>query len=324
MAGVLDEFEDEDRQILDELAGPLLSSLMERPDSPYILILDGLDENRVFAKVDGLQRLSNQLADLNCPIVLTTRQEHISSMFGDFSSAFSEFSTKKGPRRHARMLTLEQWTESHVHQFVCEALERPTGKEKKHLSDFLDSLSNGTYVQFYGQLPFNPLFLQFILEDVMKGGVRTAGRAQLLRSWIESKIWRDRNKFTRVSLDDSLDRIDLVSRIIELMENVAYVMTCRDPGGYELLESIDSTSVVREAEKSFALSSDPILAVLLNSVLVPQTFRRGSVLRITFAFRVFHEYFLASYLVRHNLQDSGYPDNVKSFYSEIKSQSLIT
>ncbi len=74
-----------------------------------------------------------------------------------------------------------------------------------------------------------------------------------------------------------------------------------------------------EAEKLFKLSSAPILAILLNSVLVPYSPRKGSILNVSFVFRIFHEYFLASYLVREKLRDFGYPENVKSLYSEIKS-----
>jgi len=107
--------------------------------------------------------------------------------------------------------------------------------------------------------------------------------------------------------------------MIMLMENVAHLMTYKIDDRYQLSEFISSDYISEEAEKLFKLSSAPILAILLNSVLVPYSPRKGSILNVSFVFRIFHEYFLASYLVREKLRDFGYPENVKSLYSEIKS-----
>lgn len=314
---VFAQFEDQDQEILNELAGPVLALLLRRPDSPYALILDGLDENRAYSNYEGLQQLSNQVADLSCAIVMTTREEHLNAMFGNFSLAFYEFSTKKGPRRHARLLRLAQWGKEQVHQFVTQILREVEEDERKHLSEFLTLLNNEEYVDLYGELPFNPLFLQFILEDVAANGVRRANRCLLLRSWIEQKIRRDW-RVPRIKLDECLDIEDFVARMIMLMENVANLMTSRIGDTHQLAEFVPSHRVREVAEGLFRVSSDPVLAVLLNSVLMPQSLRRGQDFNLTFSFRVFHEYCLASYLVRENLPDYGYPEAVTSFYSETK------
>lgn len=315
---ILNEFENKDREVLYEVAGPTLANLLKQPRSPYVLILDGLDENRAYTNLAGLQCLSNQLADLSCPIVLTTRIEHLNAMFGNFSLAFNEFSTKKGPHRNARLLELVQWEKNQVLLLVNQIITETTGMKKKRLSEFLKLLNNGKYVDLYGELPFNPLFLQFILEDVAIGGIQYANRSILLFRWIKRKIWRDRDVRERLSPDDSIDVEDFVDRMIQLMENAANLMTNKIDNEYEIAEFIDSVSVTKEAKKIFSIASDPVLGVLLNSVLIPQGLRRGSNLNVAFAFRVFHEYFLASYLVRKDLSDRGYPDTVRSFYSEIK------
>lgn len=316
---ILDEFEDQDREVIYEVAGPTLAYLLRQSESPYILILDGLDENRAYTNLAGLQCLSNQLADLNCPIVLTTRIEHLNTMFGDFSLAFNEFSTKKGPKRNARLLELVPWGKKQVLQLVNQIIRETTGVEKERLSEFLKLLSNGEYAALYGELPSNPLFLQFILEDVAAEGIQYANRPLLLFRWVKRKIWRDRSVGGRLTPDDSIDVEDFVDRMVWLMENVANLMTYRIGNRYELAEFIDSVSVTEEAKKLFNITSDQLLGILLNSVLMPQGLRRGSNFNVTFAFRVFHEYFLASYLVRENLSDCDYPDTVRLFYSEIKS-----
>ena len=316
---ILDEFEDQDREVLYEIAGPTLAYLLKQSKSPYVLILDGLDENRAYTNLAGLQCLSNQLADLTCPIVLTTRIEHLNTMFGDFSLAFNEFSTKKGPRRNARLIEIVPWRKKQVLQLVNQIIGETTGVQKERLSEFLKLLSNGEYAALYSELPFNPLFLQFILEDVAAEGIQCAKRSLILFRWVKRKIWRDRSVGGRLSPDDSIDVEDFVDRMIWLMENVGNLMTYRIGNTYELAEFIDSVSVKEEAKKLFNITSDQVLGILLNSVLMSQGLRRGSNLNVTFAFRVFQEYFLASYLVRENLSDSDYPDTVRLFYSEIKS-----
>jgi hypothetical protein len=108
------------------------------------------------------------------------------------------------------------------------------------------------------------------------------------------------------------------------MENVANIMTSKVGESYQLAEFVSSQCVKEEAKKLFEVSTDPILAILLNSVLIAQSIRKGSILNVTFAYRIFHEYFLASYLVREKLRNNGYPNAVKSFYLDIKSSPSAT
>ncbi len=309
--------ESEYQDLLCELAGPTLATLLRNPNSPYALILDGLDENRVYSNLTGLQLLSNQLAELTCPIVLTTRTEHLSSMFGDFSSAFYEFSTKNGPGRGARLLELGLWEKEQVIQLVSQAESDTRGVGKRRLQEFLDLVKESRYEALYGQLPLSPLFLQFILEDVVEHGVRKAARSLLIRSWVERKIRRDRALAERISPERSIDMEDFVARMIKLMENIAGSMISRTEEGYDLTESISSDVISEKASQLFNVSGDPILGVLLNSALVPVSRRCGSSLDVAFAFKVIQECFLGAYLVRRDFSDDGYPNAVESFYSEI-------
>ena len=316
---ILDDFDDQDREVLYELSGPVLSRLIRQPESPYALVLDGLDENRRYTNLTGLQYLSNQLADFTCPIVMTTRTEHLFAMFGDFSLAFYEFSAKKGPQRNARLLELVDWNKEQILQLVEQVLAKVKGIEKNRLSEFKRSIINGQYIELYGDLPLNPLFLQFILEDIANQGIRRADRSLLLFSWFRRKIHRDKATVGRASPSRIIDTEEFTDRMMRVMENVAHLMTCRIGNTYELSEFVDSSCVKEQAERVFGISEDGLLGILLNSVLVPESLRRGSNLNITFAFRVFQEYFLAAYLVRENLADEGYSSNVRSFCKELRS-----
>lgn len=305
------------QDLLCELAGPTLATLLRNPNSPYALILDGLDENRVYSNLSGLQLLSNQLAELACPIVLTTRMEHLSSMFGDFSSAFYEFSTKNGPGRDARLLELGLWEKEQVIQLVSQAKLETRGVAKRKLEEFLDLVKESRYEALYGQLPLSPLFLQFILEDVVEHGVRKVDRALLIRSWVKRKIRRDRVLTKRISPERSIDMEDFVSRMIRLMENIAGSMISTTEDAHNLTESISSDVITEKASQLFNVPGDLVLGILLNSALVPVSRRRGASLDVAFAFKVIQECFLGAYLVRRDLSDDGYPDAVRLFYSEI-------
>lgn len=322
---ILSEFDDQDKEALNEMSGAVMTYLLGNLQSPHILILDGLDENRIYANLEGLQQLSNQLADLSCPIIITTRTEHLNAMFGDFSLAFHEFSSKKSPYRNAQLLELQQWEKEQVVELTNSILRETPEDKRPQLAAFLRLLDNEEYLSLYDKLPHHPLFLQFILEDIIDHDIRRVTRSVLLRSWIERKIRRDRTNWIsksttkRVSLDDSIDTEDFVARMIVLMENVAFLMIEEVDNIYRLSESIDSRHICSEAEKIFRISSDPILPILLNSVLISQSQRRGMDLKISFALRVFQEYLLAAYIVRENLSDDGFPEAVQSFCSEIGS-----
>lgn len=324
--GILDRFDEEDRKTLHDISGAVLAYLLRHPESPYTLILDGLDENSAFTHLSGLQLLNNQLAEVSCPIIMTTRSEHLNSMFGDFNVAFHEFSAKWG-RRQARLLELGTWDKEQVARRVEQAIKQTSGERRENLHSFMELLQNEAYADVYRDLPFYPLFLQFILEDVAEHGIRPADRCLLLRSWIARKIRRDRTTWVpgtvtqRVTIDGAMDTEAFIGKAIILLENTANEMTRKTGRSYELLESIDAAFLEGEAKKLFTVSADPILPILLNSVLVAPTERRGARLRVAFALRVFQEYFLASYLVRNGHSSNGYPEAVRSFYFELKGLS---
>lgn len=316
---LLDAFEEEDQETLYELAGPALGTILRQPDTPYMLVLDGLDENRGFANRIGMQTLTNQLSGMECPVLMTTRLEHLNAMFGEFTVVFDQLSFMYArQRRYARLLRLLPWQTDHVVELLGRILEDADGDERTRLSDLSKLISSGEYVSLYGDLPLSPLFLQFILEDVAEHGIRPADRVLLLLSWVKRKIRRDRRVVERPSPDDHIDTEEFVDRMLRLMENVAHAATYEDGEARGLSQFTDASVVRSEAGKMFTVSPDPLLAILLHSVLLPQGSWRGSRLRITFAFKALHEFFLACYLVRENVPDEGYPDTVKSFYTEIR------
>lgn len=313
--GAFDDFADDDRALLEGLAGPTLAKLLRRPETRYSILLDALDETVAYATVEGLQQLSNQLSELECPIILTTRKEHFEALFGDFSVAFTALGEKNAPARYARHLLLLPWSRANALDLVRRSLGEADSAELPRLQKLEQAILAGDDERFYGDLLGNPLFLQFILEDVAVDGMRKRSRAELIRDWAERKIRRDIARRPSGFMA-GLDVEEAVARMMATMEDVAAVMTTREPP-YELLESIPGATVEYAAAKRFDLPRAPIVEVLLNSLLVTNSERKGTTLEIGFVFRVVQEFFLASSRRREGLPMAGYPESVLGFWREM-------
>lgn len=312
------EYTENDSETLLQLAAPTLTRLLRRPESDYLVIVDGLDENRAFTNLEGLQRISNQVAEFKCPVIFTTRSEHLTRMFGDFNVAFYEFSTTRGESQRARLIELTRWELAQVTTLIEKAMMSVEGENKSNLNRLLHLVQSNEHQQFYGDLIFHPLFLQFILEDVATRGIRLTDRPSLIGSWVQMKIRRDRSITTRSWFDQSIDTDEIVRNMMLLMENVAGEMTSADGDSVSLTESIESIRVQEEAQRAFRLMRVPVLDVLLYSVLVPlRTDTRFT--QVGFALKVLQEYFLARYLVREGLPETTYPETVRDLCNEIRA-----
>jgi hypothetical protein len=315
---ILEIFEPDDRGVLEELAGAVLAYLLRLPESDYLFIVDGLDENRIYTRLTGLEHLSNQLAEFSCPVLLTSRKEHVSEMFGDFSLAFTQFSTKFAPNRHARYLELKPWGTEHVLSIVKSLRDQVEKAQRSYLEDFLRIVESGEYVHFYGDLPFNPLFLQFILEDVFSQGVRPSGRPTLIRSWIEKKVRRDRLAVAREMPIEGIDTEEFVWRILKFTDLIGHTMTEIANHRRSLREYALSGEVLEAGREFFDTNCESVLGLLLNSVLVPLSFRRGNELKISFALRLLHEFAVAEYLWHSGLEVAAYSEQVQILYHEMQ------
>jgi hypothetical protein len=300
-----------------EIAGAVLSKMLRVPDSKYVLVIDGLDENRTYADTVGLEILNNQLADFQCEIVLSTRTEHLFTMFGGFSTAFQQLGAKNRSTRTALLITLDQWATQTVIDFVQRAIDVASGDGRHHLQEFATSLLTGEYQRWYGDLPVNPLFLQFMLEDISENGVRQMKRTSVIQSWIERKIRRDCTAANRLPLWDLADVEEKVASSIELMEHIAFLMTENSGDLMRLVEVIDAETIRTTAQQHFQRPVDTILRIVLNSLLVPTSARVGNRMKVSFIFRVAQEYLLARYLVRVGEENGGYPPAVRDFCLEI-------
>jgi hypothetical protein len=330
-AGVFDDFPSNDHDMY-RLASPLLREELgnrgQTLDAPhrYVFLLDGLDENRLYARPDGMAVLINSLADLRCPIVLTTRREHFVAIFEDMQTGRLIFGQRHGWKTPIRLFALEPWERDDITAFVggCIAQLKTTGKdtEAAHLSEFLDLLGSGRESEFYGDLAAHPLFLRLILDEVAAHGVRRTGRAKLLLDWSLHKIERDIKSKARAAGQGWEFERGFANRMMQLMEEIAALMTAEANGETRLLESIGIDAVLGIASRYFPKDDDVLLKVALNSLLIPHRLLDNAGFTMHFVYRIFHEFFLACHAVRHGIAPQAPGTHVAEFMAELREENF--
>ena len=315
--GLFADNNEDERRLYEFLAGRTLAQLLKAQSDDYLLVFDALDENRFYARLRGLHLLSNQLAELSCPIVLITRREHFEETFGDIGSALFEWSTKNAPKREARVVDLGLWEIEDVCEFLRGSLEGLDTGEINRVNELIQLIEDRNYADLYGELPRQPLFLQFILSDVIEEGLQESNRCTLLSRWVARKIRRDRVA-ARESLGGDHDTADFVRRMLLIMEEVASRMVIVEEDRIELLETIGEDVVKSIAGGFFEGPIESVLGIVLNSVIVPSGVRSDDQdFQLRFLHRVFQEVFLSRFLKRKDADPTPYPMSVRAFFEEL-------
>jgi hypothetical protein len=224
--------------------------------------------------------------------------------------------SKRYGSQPARLLTLIPWETSEIRRFAEAALQSAVPDEKEAIGAFLQAVDAGTLHDYYGDLPFHPLFLQFILDDVCANGLRTSNRIDLMERWMREKIHRDM-RHHGIPSEHAGDQYEWLDDMLTLSEAVAVEMTTGTER-IDLIENIESTSI--EAIASRVLGKPlRINTIALYTLLVPRTFRVGRNVEVRFALRIAQEYFVARHLARIDADVNRYPTPVREFVAEIKA-----
>jgi hypothetical protein len=270
----------------------------------YALVLDGLDENRIYTTTQGISVLMNTLSELFCPVILTTRREHFLSTFRRFEPGLLELGSKHGWKRPVRVCELFPWDRQLIIDFIADGIRylanENRSSEAKRLSRLLKLVEDQEEDQFYGKLMTHPLFLRMILDDIVENGVRKMTEPELLLSWARIKINRDIGKRSKEIAQGWEYRDGFIEQILALMEEAAYVMTSVKEGEVILSEYLWDESLISLARKHFG-EAEAIVDVMLHSLLVPRYLYKNARFSVEFIFQVFHEFFFACYVVRHGI-----------------------
>ena len=311
---VFGDFEEDERGIFSGLSGPILRQILSAGDFEAVLIIDALDENRSLATPEGITQFASSLAELVCPIILTTREEHFRATFGNFDHLFDELSTKGGNTGAIALLSLEAWQDEQVHQLVeAVAAEEP---QNEALARFSNALRRGNSASWDKDLLRHPLYLRMIVDLAAEGFEPSGRRAELMEEWIWRKLARDL-KAARLTPVQVVDRDEFIDRMLNVMTRVAAAMTVEGPGGLELTEALPSDEVVAIVQDVFGVSGVPLAAAISVSLLVPTSIRFRQRVPIRFSHRGFQEYFLARHAVQGKEPVNRYPASVGELAEEI-------
>lgn len=328
-------FPTEDHPTLEKLSRGVIEYLLQDTESQALMIIDGLDESAFLARRGGFQQLFNILQEVRSPIVLTLRTEFWDRGANSFAAALGQHASH-GERRNRkiRRIDLLTWGDDRIRMLIGrhrDAASDPTTKGR--LEELASLLDQGELFRLYGDIPRRPLFLRFLLDTVIETGLPAAGtgRARLLHDWVLRKLLRDiqapiaaggAGRLPIFSENESETRV--VDFAWEAMLEAAAAMTEPVQGSLEL--AADCTlDAIRRSSPELARIEDP-LGIFLNSLLLSAGLvPRGLPLRVRFAHRAFHEFFLAWFALTRpgSLPTGSLPDSVRDWMAQIQAEGLL-
>jgi hypothetical protein len=289
-----------------------------REDETVTLVVDGLDENRIFRGFDGLRYIRSQLLGMRCKIILSTRTKHFALRAGDFSQALQDKGKAPNRKKGIQVVELRPWTETTTINHIKDIARTLPNRKQSSLKQLIAAINEGRASSFYGTLLSHPIFLDLVIDDVANDKIKTSTRSSLVRSWIIRKIRRDQSKYQSVTLGGDLTQE--MRLILQALEKIALEMS--EPATKVPIERISHTEV-RRILAEHRLTEDEIFDLLLKSVLVAvgqtTTFRDASIM---FSHRVFHEYMIASALVRiKEAPSQDTPLEIVTFFNELQNEA---
>jgi hypothetical protein len=286
-----------------------------RQDPNVVLIIDGLDENRVYRGFQGLKLIRAQFKGMRCKTIISTRTKHFNLRTSDFSQALLNKGKVGRRTKGIRVVELRPWTKNTILKHIEDVRTGLAGQARNALDTLVDLVTQNKAEEIYGTLLSHPIFLDLIIDDVINDKVQQATRSSLVRSWILRKIKRDQDKYPGDPIGGDL--ISEARLIFSGLEDIALEMP--EPQSRIPLESLRYTEIIRILSE-YGITGDEMFEFLLKSVLVAvgqTTMFRDT--NIMFSHRVFHEYMIASAMIRRRQVPSvDTPSEIAGFYEELK------
>lgn len=292
---LLEDLPPDSAEELDDIVGAALGRILRQPNDQFVLVIDGLDEHSFYGTPFGLQWLANELSDLRCPIVLTTRREHFLSLIGNYGLAVENLSKKGGGKRVVNMIQLGSWSSVQAKSLLMRVIAITQNNfQREQIEQLLIQLDDENS-GLSKRLLSHPLFLQITLDLIVDGEEWLIDDDdQLLEQWTRKKIRRD---LSVPRLDDNLKfDIDLfVDSMMYAMSRIASEMQNEEGGSLISVDVFDAKRVVDIVNKSMkknALNiSLDITTILTTSLLIPIRKRRDHIPEVIFFHRVLQDYF---------------------------------
>lgn len=285
------------------------ASLLKNKQSVF-LFFDGLDEHSRSYNLEGLKKIFCRLEYLDVDCLVSVRQEFWKERRGDLDAIFSNF------KKTNTIIHLDEWDQGLVYQFIQEYLDQDKYGKNLALDDFKGKLND-----LYSDIPKRPLFLNMIVRDVLKGNIEKRTLKELYQSYLVEKFERDRDGVFQdiqvsrpLGLESNHDRYEILQILWRVLKEVAGSMLIVQDDQLVLRTSISDQVLLDIIHHQGNILS--IRDIVLNTVLIPLSYRNFDGITLHFAHKSFQEYYTALFLLDNDntkLSEIRIPDEVKKF-----------
>jgi hypothetical protein len=274
-------------------------------DPRIVLLIDGMDEHKFLKKDVNIKSFFNWIREIKAIPIFSLRKEFWEERFGNLSTAIGK------ARQIQDKIYLTEWSNVEIVDYIekfIECNELLDFAEKKNLSDLKSKVLQNTYGNFYGDIPKRPLFLEMIIEDVIKNSVKSRRLTDLYKLYIQKKIIRDRygsfqSFYPDRTLPSDWDINQLIDIIFKIQEFCASKMFSVFDNKVILSNSIQSPEIDNFI-RGYGFTS--VSDVLLHSVLVTLEERKVADIKLKFAHFSFLEYFFALHVKKSIEKDDSW------------------
>lgn len=286
---LLNELPEETKQVLSSVVGAVLGRILRQPNDDYILVIDGLDEHPFYSTPKGLQWLSNEIAELRCPIVLTTRVEHLEQLSGNYRIALNSLSTQGGARRAIRIIELGPWTVVEAIALLNQILPSVNSQLENSIRNLISELKIETD-NGLSQLISHPLFLNMTLDLFVAGETEALNDSnRLIESWMIKKIERDLTS-PRLLGEKGFNVDDFVLGMISAMRFIAVQSKNIEDGEIVYTDSFYLRELLPIAQEHTNYQELDEPAFLSTSLFIPVETPTGEPKKVRFFHRRIQEY----------------------------------
>ncbi len=305
-----------ERNLFNKFKSRVLRQLL-MSDPSYVLLFDGLDEHPFLYTDSGLGVFFSTVKNLKS--CLFAMRE---SFWYERQGNFEINAPKRGKKKET--IKLLDWEKEDILNF-CKLYSNARNFEDyeyERLRDFKEIIKKGKYLEYFGDIPKRPLFLEMLISDFIDGSTSKITLTQLYEKYLFKKFTRDRKgSFDSYTIQRPLtlkgDAYLVFEKINDVLSNIAGLML------EDIIEirmrPIINESILKEAISKIKL--DDILELLMNSILVASGKREYKHFSVKFSHRSFQEYYTAMYLVANNIVPKNFSNENKVLERFVKEMS---
>ncbi|KRB95803.1 hypothetical protein ASE11_18590 [Hydrogenophaga sp. Root209] len=294
---------------LQRVGGACLGDAVQSTDLKAVLIIDGLDENRIYSRADGFRRLAGELRRLRIPVIVTTRKEHFFNRYLELQPQEQQVWLSRAIE--TTVIELTDWSTATCNQML-DRVASLTDSNRRALDPLRVLLDQRRLPLVAG----HPLWLAMAIDLALAGDMQLFDNQRALYSeWTQRKFMRDFSAPGR-DLPKALSNLAIfVQKLTDVMTAIAARMCSVENGSLGLKAEIDDVTVEAVAREHIPTAErlDPLFAE--SSLLTPSSIRSTSGMQMRFSHFSFQEFFTARAIEIEliSVADSELPVGVGAF-----------